>query len=536
MSEIDAGLMRISETEMRKSDLNMDVDGYTNMDDVDDNQCSDGNDGNDGSDGGKSAWCSEPMKYFVSISIGIFAGALLNLFHASDGVVTLSTIPGQLFLRALQCAVIPMMFFNITASVYDIFGSGEAGTIGKRAIYYYSISTILAVAEGILFANVFSFLFNSDEGESDDDDGVEVNMICPETYGTMTMEADGSIMCIHKDDVAAFNLTSEYQNFFLQDRDDKLVNGVLLKTTLVQQILSTAYSIVPDNMTQAFAIPNIISVIIISFCLGAALVKAKDDVNSTDRNVSKVGSERVLMFMKEMANVSNIIIAYIVKFTPYCIGFLIANSLASTGNIADLVESVGIYMCAAITGIMFHCLVVLPGMFYYVVGEDPYVWARAIKRPLIVAFSTESSAATLPVSIETALDSGLIDPNIVNTILPMGSTINMDGTAIGFPCAIAFLAHSDKLEGKLDIVTWVNVALGASLGSAGSAPVPNAGVIMLITVWETAFAGYSVPDAIAYVQAVAFIVSRFQTACNVYSDLFIVRIIQASIDNEKKRI
>jgi Na+/H+-dicarboxylate symporter len=85
-------------------------------------------------------------------------------------------------------------------------------------------------------------------------------------------------------------------------------------------------------------------------------------------------------------------------------------------------------------------------------------------------------------------------------------------------------------------VTWINVALGASLGSAGSAPVPNAGVIMLITVWETAFAGYAVPDAIAYVQAVAFIVSRFQTACNVYSDLFIVRIIQASIDQEKKKL
>jgi Na+/H+-dicarboxylate symporter len=494
------------------------------------------NGGEDTSSKGGGGYCGEPMKYFISISLGILAGAILNLMHASDGVVTLSTVPGQLFLRALQCAVIPMMFFNITASVYDIFGSGEAGAVGKRAIYYYSISTLLAVAEGILFANVFSFLFNSDEGDSDDDDGVEVNMVCPESYGTMTVESDGSIMCIHKDAVAAFNLSSDYQNFYLQDKDDKLVNGVVLKNTIVQQLLTTAFSVVPDNMTEAFAVPNIISVIIISFCLGAALVKAKENVTSKDRNVSKIGSEKVLTFMKEMANVSNIIIAYVVQYTPYCIGFLIANSLASSGNIADLIESVGIYMCAAICGIMFHCIVVLPAMFYYVIGENPYIWARAIKRPLIVAFSTESSAATLPMSIETALDSGLIDPNIVNTILPMGSTINMDGTAIGFPCAVSFLAHSAKLENKLDIVTWVNVALGASLGSAGSAPVPNASVIMLITVWETAFAGYAVPDAIAYVQAVAFIVSRFQTACNVYSDLFIVRIIQASLNQEKKNL
>lgn len=479
--------------------------------------------------------CNEPVKYFISITLGIIAGAVLNILNASSGVVTLSTVPGDLFLRSLQCAVIPMMFFNITASVYDIFGSGDAGTIGKRAIYYYTVSTLLAVGEGIMFANIFSFLFNSDEGEGDDDDGVEVGMVCPSDYGMMTVETDGSIMCIHKDAVAAFNLTSEHQTFFLQDKDDKLVNGVLLSTTLVQQILSTTHSIVPNNMTQAFAIPNIISVIVISFCLGAALVQANVDANSKDRNVNKIGGERVLLFIKEMANVSNIIISYIVQFTPYCIGFLIANSLASTGNIVDLIESVGIYMTAAICGIMFHCLIVLPAMFYYVTeGENPYIWAKAIERPLIVAFSTESSAATLPVTVETALESGLVDPNIANTILPMGSTINMDGTAIGFPCAIAFLAHSDKLEDKLDVVTWINVALGASLGSAGSAPVPNAGVIMLITVWETAFAGYSVPDAIAYVQAVAFIVSRFQTACNVYSDLFMVRIIQASINREKK--
>lgn len=99
------------------------------------------------------------------------------------------------------------------------------------------------------------------------------------------------------------------------------------------------------------------------------------------------------------------------------------------------------------------------------------------------------------------------------------------------------------------------MAIGASLGSAGTAPVPNAGacgiksfhicsvitsyywsaIIMLITVWETALPGTSVPDAIAYVQAIAFLVSRFQTTVNVASDLFIVRMIQTSLDADRKR-
>lgn len=480
---------------------------------------------------------STPGKYAVSIVAGIAFGISLNLLKASSGVVTLSTVTGNLFLRALQCAVIPMMFFNITCSVVDIFGSGNAGSLGGKAIYFYSLTTILAVCEGILTANLFSFLFGSDEGESDDDDGVEVGMACPENFGTLTMEQDGSIICIHEDQLSSLNLSSDNQLFYLQDKDDKLVNGVLLKTTLVQQILSTFYSLVPNNITESFAIPNIISIIIIAFVLGAAIVVAQANAVSKRRGVSPIGSETVLAFSKEMANISNIIIGWVIDFAPYCIGFLVANSLAGAGNILDLVRTVGLYVCSVLSGIVLHLLVVLPLVFFYETrGENPYAWMYEIRNPLIVAFSTESSAATLPISIQTALDSGKIEEKVANTILPMGATINMDGSAIGYPCAVAFLAHTAKLEDKLTIIAWINIALGSTLGSAGAAPVPNAGVVMLITVWETALPGFSVPDAIAYVQAIEFFVARFQTACNVCSDMFIIRMIQAGIDREKKLV
>jgi hypothetical protein len=69
------------------------------------------------------------------------------------------------------------------------------------------LTTLLAVLEGILIANMFSFLFTSDDADSDDDDGVEVSMICPDNFGTMTMEQDGSIICVHEDHLASFNLT-----------------------------------------------------------------------------------------------------------------------------------------------------------------------------------------------------------------------------------------------------------------------------------------------------------------------------------------
>jgi Na+/H+-dicarboxylate symporter len=98
------------------------------------------------------------------------------------------------------------------------------------------------------------------------------------------------------------------------------------------------------------------------------------------------------------------------------------------------------------------------------------------------------------------------------------------------------MAHCANLENKLDIATWVNVGLASSLGSAGAAPVPNAGIVMLITVWETALPGFSVPDSIAYVQGIEFLLDRFRTATNVCSDLMILRIIQVINDKERKLV
>lgn len=168
----------------------------------------------------------EPLQYLMSIGAGLGAGIALNVFGASDDVITLSTLPGNLFLRALQCAVIPvsnllsspfrnnalsynqMIFFNIASSVASIFGSGGSGSLGSKAIILYSVSTVLAITQGILAANAYSFLFQSDVGDTDDDDGVKVSFACPKDFGVMTTTEDGNLLCVHHNQLSAYNLTS----------------------------------------------------------------------------------------------------------------------------------------------------------------------------------------------------------------------------------------------------------------------------------------------------------------------------------------
>jgi Na+/H+-dicarboxylate symporter len=96
------------------------------------------------------------------------------------------------------------------------------------------------------------------------------------------------------------------------------------------------------------------------------------------------------------------------------------------GNVIDLLQTVGVYVLSTVVGIILHVLIVLPLVFYwYTDGMNPYSWLYAMRQPMIVAFSTASSAATLPISIRTAVESGLVEETTANTLLPLGATINM---------------------------------------------------------------------------------------------------------------
>ena len=120
----------------------------------------------------------------------------------------------------------------MVSSVADIFGSGNASTIGRLAMGFYTLSTVLAAIQGIAVAIVFAYLLDSNKGDTNDDDGVEIEMICPEDLGTLTVLEDGTTMCLQDGQPLA---SSDYQDFHLRDIDHELIIGVIIKQSLVDQ-------------------------------------------------------------------------------------------------------------------------------------------------------------------------------------------------------------------------------------------------------------------------------------------------------------
>lgn len=294
-------------------------------------------------------------------------------------------------------------------------------------MYYYCLTTLFAVTNGCIISIAFSSLLAKNI-EEDDDGGVDIELLCPKSYGKLSVLPSGTIQCVPNDS----NIT-RYERFSLIDTEDILINDAMVQRTFLDQILSTFDSLVPNNVIQSFAVANIISIIVIGLVFGVAMthimstheeyrntvpvVKSNDgsqrsngdtrnhmdDSNNEHRNSPRIFTPgAVFDFCREMSLICNLIIRWIVKLAPYCIAFLIAGSLSqagrifgiviiSSGNLIYLLKSVGIYCISAFFGMCIHLTISLPFLFYYYTGENPYHWIFSCRRALLVALSTASS-------------------------------------------------------------------------------------------------------------------------------------------------
>jgi Na+/H+-dicarboxylate symporter len=256
--------------------------------------------------------------------------------------------------------LLPNRFFNIIVSIADIYRNGAAGTLGKKVLYFYFLSTLMAVTNGCLISVAFSSLLSS-KSNDDDDGGVGIELLCPKSYGKLSVLTSGIIQCLpNEDDENSSSNITRYNRFHLLDKEDLLINDAFPPRTFLDQMLSTFDSLVPSNVIQSFAVANIISIIIIGLVFGIAMTHllntheeerrrtiallkqgsgfrqgGSDLEESDERSMAPtprpMNPGAVFDFCREMSLICNLIIQWIVKLAPYCIAFLIAGSLSQAG-------------------------------------------------------------------------------------------------------------------------------------------------------------------------------------------------------------
>jgi proton glutamate symport protein len=273
------------------------------------------------------------------------------------------------------------------------------------------------------------------------------------------------------------------------------VTGVSLGNTLI--------NIIPENLFSSFSDNSrMLSVIFFAILFGYFTTK----VNV--RNKTAMGD-----FFGALFEIMMKLTSFIIRFTPLGIFGLVAGTIARHDNLMVLMESMGLYMVVVIMAIFIHSFISLPLIMITIGKINPLKHFRAMRIPLLTAFSTSSSNATLPLTLEAVENNSGVSNKISSFTLPLGATINMDGTALYECVAVMFIAQAYGYD--LNLAQQMIVVVTALLASIGAAGIPMAGLVM-ITIILTAI---GLPlEGVGLILAVDRILDMFRTATNVWSD------------------
>ena len=356
---------------------------------------------------------------------------------------------GDLFLRALKMVIVPLLLTSIISGVANI-GSGEnLGRIGLKTFTYYISTSIMAILVGLLLVNLFQPGVGADLGFSQQVEGLEA--------------ARGSFG-------------------------------------------ETLLNIIPSNIFVAFTEGKMLSIIFFALLFGFFITKVDEKSTAT---LSEFFNSAFEVMMK--------LTMFVIKFTPLgilgIVAVIVAEQAGDPDALFSIVGRLGIYMITVLLGLLIHATVTLPLILKLVGKANPRKHFNALKIPLLTAFSTSSSSATLPLTMEAVEHNSGVSNKITSFTLPLGATINMDGTALYECVAAMFIAQAYGVE--LSFLSQIIVVFTALLASIGAAGIPMAGLVM-ITVILTAV---GLPlEGVGLILAVDRILDMCRTTINVWSD------------------
>ncbi|MCI5066656.1 dicarboxylate/amino acid:cation symporter [bacterium] len=388
---------------------------------------------------------------FASIVFGFAFGVIFPEFTPS------LKLTGELFIRLLTLLIIPVIFFSMLSGVLNLQDSSSLARIGVRTFLYYTATTALAVLLGLVLVRVIQP--GLEEGKSGA--AAEILQGSAETGGDPAGVSGGI--------------------------DDVLRN------------------IIPDNIVEAMASGNVLGTIFFSIFLGIALLQLPPNASITALRdgVQTIFSAIIWMIDKVMLLAPIGFFALIAELVG---GFVLEGQLRTLG------DSLVWYTVTVMLGLLLHGIITLGGiaLFFRI---NPLTFFQAMFPALLSAFSTASSSATLPITLDCLERRAGVPNRISSFVAPLGATINMDGTAIYEAVAVVFIANMLGVE--LSLTEQALVFLTATVSAVGAAGIPGAGLIMMVLILQTV--GLP-PDGVKLVIVVDRALDMLRTATNVWGD------------------
>jgi proton glutamate symport protein len=395
----------------------------------------------------------------IAIILAFVCGQLTGTELSIFGVTfyAMYDFVGTMFLNALRMIIVPLIMASIICGVANMGGRRDLGRLGGMTLGYYALTSTLAILVGLFY----------------------VNLISP---GIIDGIAAGESLNLSLDQGTLASAVAS-----VEGRGSADIAAIFLR-------------MIPTNIVAAAAEGQMLGLIFFSLVFGYFMTQ-----------IPNRQGEVLLNFWQGISETMMRITMWIMRFAPYGVFGLVAGTVAETGFSAF--QPMLIFFITVLLALATHVFVVLPLLLKYIGGVSPLAHFKVMAPAILMAFSSASSSATLPLTMELVEKKAGVSEKTTSFVLPLGATVNMDGTALYECVAAIFLAQAYGLD--LSFATQFTVVLIALLTSIGVAGIPAASLVA-ITVILTAI-GLPI-EAIGLLLVTDRILDMFRTAVNIFSD------------------
>ena len=391
------------------------------------------------------------IKLHNQILTGLVLGVICGLVFG-EGIVWVKPF-GTAFIRLITMIVVPLVFASLLVGTASLGDVRKLGRIGGKTVVFFAVTTVIAALIGLVLVNVVK----------------PGSAVSPETK-TLLMES-------------------------FKEQAEASIGKVEKAPSLLEIVMN----IIPSNPFASLSSSNLLQIIFFAIFLGITLTL-----------IPKEGAEVVLKFFQGINDAMIKMVLLIMKIAPIGVFALIASIIGEFGK--GIIFSLFLFLLVVITGCIIHTAAVYPIILKMIKFSIPRFFS-GIRDAQYIAFSSSSSAATLPVNMQVCEENLGVSREICSFVLPLGATINMNGSALYQGVSAVFIAEVLGID--LSFSQQIMIVAIATLSAVGTAGVPAASIIMLAMV----LSAVNIPlDMIALVLGVDRIVDMFRTTVNITGD------------------
>ena len=407
------------------------------------------------------------------IAVAIVLAILLAVF--APGFAMQFELGGEIFLNLLTMMVVPLVMASVMSGIIGLGDIRKLGRPGGLAVTYYLMTTVLAVIVGLLMVNLIQ-------------PGVGVDQTTLDAS-----HAEGQVSTAGREDADL---------------------GTILRGLVLM--------LFTDNLIESAAKTSLLPLIFFSIIFAGMLTTMGPRVQALTEIIVQV-NEALLSFI--------LLLMKLAPFGIFCLVTARFGEAQAGGNLGAVLQQTGAYFGTVLAGLGVHAFLTLPLILWIFTRRNPFRFMYQMSQALLTAFSTASSTATLPITMNCAVEKAKVSKQSSDFVLPLGATINMDGTALYEAAAAIFIAQAIGFE--LTITSQLVIAITATMAAIGAAGIPEAGLVTMVIVLNAV--GLPI-EYIGLILSVDWLLDRFRTAVNVFGDSLGAAVVEKSFKRQAEAL